>query len=374
MVSEEDIIKFLTEHGEATLEEVSSMLKIPKYGPNSAYALLYSLKMKNVVERRGSRWALVEQEKTRELETKPPLAESMSSIKESMETLTRIIKESTVSQKTRAEEEIMLTRIEQQLKPEKKYEEIKTLLGLKTGTFLDDLFLGFNGEPLGGIPCSGQFMIVGPLGSGKSLLASEVSIRLASRGQRVLFIVLDDDWRTETSAFDLQSRMRFRANALNLNWNHIIENLNVLNPRSVDEGILEEYRDNISRSKPNLIILDPINRFGELGERKLINGIITEIININRSFSITGLFVMHTDVEGLRQDNLIEQIRYFIDGFISISPVQVVASGINVNVRGLRQLRIVQVTNCRICSFDDRGVLVNIMHNGLLQPINIERF
>lgn len=58
MVNEDDVIKFLVEHGESTLEEISSALKIPKYGPNSAYAFLYSLKLKNVVERRGYRLVL----------------------------------------------------------------------------------------------------------------------------------------------------------------------------------------------------------------------------------------------------------------------------------------------------------------------------
>jgi DNA-binding IclR family transcriptional regulator len=65
MVNEDDIINFLIEHdGEATLDEVSSTLKIPKYGLNSAYALLYSLKSKNIVERKGDKWVLIERRRT----------------------------------------------------------------------------------------------------------------------------------------------------------------------------------------------------------------------------------------------------------------------------------------------------------------------
>ena len=59
MVEEKDIIEFLKAHqGKASLNEVAEGLGIPKYGPNSAYATLQSLKNKGLIERRGEQWTL----------------------------------------------------------------------------------------------------------------------------------------------------------------------------------------------------------------------------------------------------------------------------------------------------------------------------
>ncbi|MBE0520263.1 helix-turn-helix domain-containing protein, partial [Candidatus Bathyarchaeota archaeon] len=45
MVEEKDILEFLKPRdGKASLNEIAEGLGIPKYGPNSAYALLQSLK------------------------------------------------------------------------------------------------------------------------------------------------------------------------------------------------------------------------------------------------------------------------------------------------------------------------------------------
>ena len=63
MVEEADIVEFLRVHdGKASLNDVAEGLGIPKYGPNSAYALLQSLKTKGIIERRGELWTLVAEE------------------------------------------------------------------------------------------------------------------------------------------------------------------------------------------------------------------------------------------------------------------------------------------------------------------------
>jgi len=63
MVEEADIVEFLRVHDDkASLNDVAEDLGIPKYGPNSAYALLQSLKTKGIIERRGELWTLVAEE------------------------------------------------------------------------------------------------------------------------------------------------------------------------------------------------------------------------------------------------------------------------------------------------------------------------
>ncbi|HDO41413.1 MAG TPA: hypothetical protein ENH03_00735, partial [Candidatus Bathyarchaeota archaeon] len=230
MIKEDDVIKFLLERGgEATLEEISSALKIPKYGPNSAYAILYSLKSKNVVERRGSRWALVKHESPIQKETEIAIMETKLNVEEAAGESKKNLEERTEAPESLVEANVAEIKVEGGaketyfLKPDKSYESLKSLESLQTGTFLDAFFLGFDGEPLGGIPVSGQFAVAGPLGSGKSLLIGEVALRTAYSGLKVLYVALDDVWKLETRIFDLQSRMRLRAEDLGLSWDYISE-------------------------------------------------------------------------------------------------------------------------------------------------------
>ena len=57
---ESDVARFLTDHNnEASLDQISEDLDIAKYGPKSAYALLQSLRSKNVLARKGEMWMLM---------------------------------------------------------------------------------------------------------------------------------------------------------------------------------------------------------------------------------------------------------------------------------------------------------------------------
>ncbi|MDH5634837.1 MAG: hypothetical protein OEY30_03310, partial [Candidatus Bathyarchaeota archaeon] len=59
MVEEKDVLAFLHgRHGQASFDEVADGLGIAKYGPESAYALLQSLKGKTLVDREGEVWVL----------------------------------------------------------------------------------------------------------------------------------------------------------------------------------------------------------------------------------------------------------------------------------------------------------------------------
>lgn len=60
MAEEKDVLEFLKPRdGKASLNEITEGLGMPKYGPNSVYALLQSLKTKGVIERRGEQWILI---------------------------------------------------------------------------------------------------------------------------------------------------------------------------------------------------------------------------------------------------------------------------------------------------------------------------
>jgi predicted ATP-dependent serine protease len=138
------------------------------------------------------------------------------------------------------------------MKPNKPYGTLKNLKSLESGTVLDMLFLNPNGEFLGGIPSSGQFAIIGPLGAGKSLIVGEVALRVSDSGLRVLYVSLDDFWRFESQRFDLQSRMFLMAKILDLNWDKISENLYVLDQRLINESFKENYKRLVNDEK-NLV-------------------------------------------------------------------------------------------------------------------------
>ncbi|MEM1530495.1 MAG: ATPase domain-containing protein [Candidatus Bathyarchaeia archaeon] len=371
MVREEDVIKFLREHsGEATLEEISLGLGIPKYGPNSAYAILYALKSKNIVERRGSRWAIIEHGALMagpSMEEQLKTAETIELVRETIEgQMTSILEE---EPKTEGKSEIERLRETIPSKMEEAYETLKTLSGLQTRTILDDLFLKFNGEPLGGIPASAQLIIAGPLGAGKSLLASEIALKSASLGHKVLYAILDDVWSLQGQAFDLQSRMRIRAESLNLSWSEIRENLNVLNPRVIDEQFTDEYKHALDKGGISIAIIDSVNHLlSSIGDKTL-----SDMVWANRAHGTIGVFVMHSSAEHAIESSFAQ----IVDCIIYMAPASIKVTGLGINVetfglRGVGYLRLLRVLSCRLCSFDGRFLLISIGRNGLIKQINIE--
>lgn len=374
-VGEEEVIRFLKKSGKATLDEVSSALKIPKYGPNSAYEILYSLKSKNIVERRGNAWALTEKAQP---QTNVFGERDSAESDKGLEKLARTIKEAVMGQQTLVD----LTTVKENMKgkeAEPVEQRPKALIGLKTGTFLDRLFLGLDGKPLGGIPSSGQLALIGPLGAGKSLLASEIALKV-SYERKTLFVVLNDVWESNR-AFDLRSRLRIRSAALQLDWDYLSRNLRVLNPPHVDEEFLDEYERIISGGEVGLALLDSMNQV----ERQNIHGYeepsvdLADMVSINRAHGVTGIFVMHSGLNcGEPAQNMISsRSLWLMDCIISMMPAQLTAPSLGANVggiRGIERLRVVQILKCRLCGFDGRGILVGITSKGLIKPLELEGF
>src|SRR5208337_2364345 len=110
-------------------------------------------------------------------------------------------------------------------KPKEGTEIKKHLEGLKTGTFLDELYLDENNKPLGGVPIVGQIGLVGLSGVGKSILVQEIAIRLAHSGKRVIFVTSEDSWDSPTARLDLQTRFKQKADIMGLDWGKVKENL-----------------------------------------------------------------------------------------------------------------------------------------------------
>lgn len=380
MVNEDEVINFLIEHdGEATLDEVSSALKIPKYGLNSAYALLYSLKSKNIVERRGDKWVIVEQKQVPPGSPPKPIEEAVKAVAKSFSEASLIQGQGEISSapldlQGEVKQEERLAPIEYRfMKPDKSYGMLKNIRILESGTVLDMLFLRPSGEALGGIPSSGQFIIIGPLGAGKSLIVNEAALRVAGSGLRVLYVSLDDFWRFESQRFDLQSRMFLKAKFHGLNWDKIIENLRVLDQRLIDESFEENYKQLVAREKISLAIFDSLNGLQScLGETKRFHETLRGIIQTNKVYGVTGLFTAHLNPSHYDPHVMPEAdnfLAHLMDGIIAVANMQVNIPGLKTNIKWSSRLRVIWVLNCQLCGFEENGVLIGITHDGSIQLI-----
>ncbi|MEM0007635.1 MAG: ATPase domain-containing protein [Candidatus Bathyarchaeia archaeon] len=404
MVEENDIVEFLKAHGgQTSLSEIAEGLGIPKYGPKSAYALLQSLKNKGVVERRGELWALtVEEAKPKPVEkpveaaVKPSEAAvqlkpetTAPEIESLVRAMAQTLAEALKSAKAPADEwelatKPMTTKIEEGkeklstlvLKPDEAVEAKKPLLGFPTGTFLDQLFLTPDGKSLGGIPICGQFAITGLPGAGKSILVEEIAVRVAASGRKVLYATAEDTWKSATPRFDLQSRLKQKADILGLDWNKIRENLFVLDTVAYPElrdwnTFAETYRYVAEKEKIELAIIDSVTVLEAY--RGALKYRVMELARYNQVHGITALYVNQRSSEVWDSYDMAGGIglAHNLDGTIIVDYGRVYwyDQQVDLGVDRGEFVRIVRVLDCRMCNFERRRIRVDITKDGFLRAI-----
>jgi KaiC/GvpD/RAD55 family RecA-like ATPase len=402
MVEENDIVEFLkAKGGQASLSEIAEGLNIPKYGPKSAYALLQSLKNKGVVERRGELWALTIEEakpkpaeKPAETPAKPPepqpKAEAVAPEIESLvRAMAQTLAEAMKSVRAPADEwelatKPMTTKIEEGkeklgtlvLRPDEAIEAKKPLLGFPTDTFLDQLFLTPEGKSLGGIPICGQFAITGLPGAGKSILVEEIAVRVAASGRKVLYATAEDTWKSATPRFDLQSRLKQKADILGLDWNKIRENLFVLDTVAYPElrdwnTFAETYRYVAEREKIELAIIDSVTVLEAY--RGALKYRVMELARYNQVHGITALYVNQRSSEVWDSYDMAGGIglAHNLDGTIIVDYGRVYwyDQQVDLGVDRGEFVRIVRVLDCRMCNFERRRIRVDITKDGFLRAI-----
>jgi len=411
MVEENAIVEFLkTKEGGASLGEIAEGLSIPKYGPNSAYALLQSLKNKGVVERRGELWTLTEEAKAKFAE-KPklqptaapsePVEEAKPKIEAAaavagppeIESLIRAMAQ-TLAEAMKAaraptdEWELatkpMTTEIHEGkerleafvLRPDAAVEAKKPLLGFPTGTFLDHLFLTPEGKPLGGIPICGQFAITGLPGAGKSILVEEIAVRAAASGRKVLYATAEDTWKSATPRFDLQSRLKQKADILGLDWEKIRQNLFVLDTVAYPElrdwnTFAETYRYVAEKEKIELAIIDSVTVLESY--RGALKYRVMELARYNQVHGITALYVNQRSSEVWDSYDMAGGIglAHNLDGTIIVDYGRVYWQDqqIDLGVDRGEFVRIARVLDCRMCNFERRRIRVDITSDGFLRAL-----
>jgi len=393
MVEESDIVGFLKDHkGQASLEEISEGLGIVKYGPNSAYAFLQSLRSKGMVERRGEMWVLLAPEVVISKEAPPPeekKTEAAPEVERVMKAMARTLAEAMKGARAPADEWELATRpmkteIERKeeklgelvLRPDEAPEAKKPLVGLETGTFLDNLFLTPEGKPLEGVPICGQFAITGLPGAGKSILVEEIAVRVAAAGRKVLYATAEDTWKSATPRFDLQSRMKQKADILGLDWKKVRENLYVLDTVLYPElrdwtTFAETYRYIAEREGIELAIVDSVTVLEAY--RGALKYRVMELARYNQLHGITGLYVNQRSAETWDSYDMAGGIglAHNLDGTIIVDYGRVYWQDQKVDLEADRGefVRIARVLDCRMCNFERRRIRIDINKDGFIQVL-----
>ncbi len=408
MADERDIVEFLrAREAGASLNEIAEALGIPKYGPNSAYALLQTLKNKGVVERRGELWALTEEAKLKIVEKpsveaptakppeepKPKTEAAAVGVAPEIEVLVRAmaqtLAEAMKTARMPADEWELATKpmtveiregVEKLeafvLRPDAAVEAKKPLLGFPTGTFLDELFLTPEGKPLGGIPICGQFAITGLPGAGKSILVEEIAVRVAASSKKVLYTTAEDTWKSPTPRFDLQSRLKQKADILGLDWEKIRQNLFVLDTVAFPElrdwsTFAETYRYVAEKEKIELAIIDSVTVLESY--RGALKYRVMELARYNQVHGITALFVNQRSSEVWDSYDMAGGIglAHNLDGTIIVDYGRVYwhDQQIDLGVERGEFVRIVRVLDCRLCNFERRRIRVDITRDGFLRIV-----
>jgi predicted ATP-dependent serine protease len=190
------------------------------------------------------------------------------------------------------------------IKPSIDNKTLKTLVAIKTGTFLDSMFLDDDEKSIDGIPFGSSIIIGGIPNTGKSLLFSELALRLANNGYKIAFIISEEVWKTETARLDLESRMKGKASILKLDWLKISENLFVLDCVSHAElrqfeNLVSSYKSLVEDKGVTITITDSLSLIED--SRGQIKNRLLEFVRYGQTKGVTSLFISQRatdDVDG----------------------------------------------------------------------------
>jgi len=380
--------------GQASLDEIAQGLGVTKYGPNSAYALLQTLRNKGMVDRQGEMWILLAAETAATIakataEEKKPEPAAAPDVEKLMKAMAKTFAEAVKGARTPTDEwelatKPMKTEIERKeeklsaliLRPDEAAEAKKPLMGLPTGTFIDYMFITAEGKPLNGLPVVGQFALTGLPGAGKSILVEEIAVKVAGAGRKVLFATAEDTWKSVTPRFDLQSRLKQKAEILRLDWRNVMENLFVLDTVAFSELLdwntfAETYRYVVEKEKIELAIIDSVTVLEAY--RGALKYRVMELARYNQLHGVTGLYVNQRSVEMWDTYEMAGGIglAHNLDGTILVDYGRVYWQDQQVDLEAKRGefVRIARVLDCRMCNFERRRIRIDITSDGFVKAL-----
>jgi KaiC/GvpD/RAD55 family RecA-like ATPase len=400
MVDENDVIGFLKQNkGQASLDQISESLNVPKYGPKSAYALLQLLRSKNIVDRKGEQWVLLvketamppkEEEASRQQQIEEKVTETTPDVEQMVKAMARTLAEAVKSARAPADEwelavKPMQTEIDRKeekrlstlvLRPDTATEAKKPLIGFPTGTFLDYMFLTPDSKSLNGLPVVGQFAITGLPGAGKSILVEEIGVRVAASGRKVLYATAEDTWKSATPRFDLQSRMKQKADILSLDWKKVMEHLFVLDTVAFPDlrdwnTFAETYRYVVEQEKIELAVIDSVTVLESY--RGALKYRVMELARYNQLHGVTGLYINQRSAELWDTYEMAGGIglAHNLDGTILVDYGRIYWQDQQTDLEAKRGefVRIARVLDCRMSNFERRRIRIDITQDGFIKTL-----
>lgn len=250
----------------------------------------------------------------------------------------------------------------------------KSIEGLKTGTLLDDMFLDNDGNSLGGIPKGSIMALTGLAGSGKSILMSEAILNIA-QDKKVLYVISEDIFKSETDRLDMQSRLIDKTKILGLDWEKIKDNLIVMDAVQnkdlrIWKTFSETYRYAIEAHSIKFVVIDSVTMLED--KRNSLKFRIMEIARFNQRKGITTVLVNQRATENWDSYNMAggHAIAHAVDGTILVDKGRTY-HGDQVDELGKRgtEVRMVRIMDCRLSDTVPERIPVTVITGGFLRKI-----
>ena len=232
------------------------------------------------------------------------------------------------------------------------------------------------GKPLDGLPIVGQFALTGLPGAGKSILAEEIAVNVSSGEKKVLYVTAEDTWQSPTPRFDLQSRMKQKADFLKRSWSKIQQNLFVLDTVMFPElrewnTFAETYRYIVEKENVDLAIIDSVTVLESY--RGALKYRVMELARHNQMKGVTCIYVNQRSKESWDTYEMAGGIglAHNLDGTIIVDYGRVYWQDqqSDLEVKRGEFVRIVRILDCRMCNFERNRIRVDITKEGLVRPV-----
>ncbi len=257
------------------------------------------------------------------------------------------------------------------------------LFGFKTGTpGLDDMFYTVEWtddrpikKTLGGIPAYSVVNLTGMPDTGKSLIAQQFAIKQASLGYPVLFVT------TETPADFLIVSLKFRAQAMWIEWDEVKDNIWIIDGATTSvlredlKLLLDTMKEGIQKGKTHSVVIDSITGLFEDKEMKA-RSIVRQIYNFAKEHRQTTILV---NQKRSGHDEISPEAA---GGFAvaHISDINIVLWKLTVMKKWESELykapigsliRFIRIDGCRVSGHDPQTHLFEITETGLARVLGV---
>ena len=251
----------------------------------------------------------------------------------------------------------------------------KTLTSIKTGTFLDLMFLDNEGKEIG-LPMGTNMLLSGLPSSGKSLYIREVVLRLAEMGIKVVLATSEEIWRSDSERYDLETRFIDITKTLGLDWSKIKDNLIILDLVKFSElrefeTFIGVYRTLVEHDGVKFLAIDSLSMLED--SRGMVKSRLTDLCRYNQKNSVTSIIIVQRTTEDADGMNLSGglALSHICDVLGELDYKRLSSWDGNLKVdTGVAQGQIAyffKIQKCRICRYDARYKKYTITSDGLVR-------